>query len=193
MSATPESLHGRPTVNIRVAESDDRDDILTVVRDAFSRQGRNGQEEVDIVVSTWELQAALGGLELVAVEENSVVGYVLGARGDLGERQVVAVAPLAVSTSHQRRGAGSALMRELLDRAEASGYPLVVLLGNPAYYSRFGFEPAGPLGIAYLPVGEGDPHFQVRRLTAHDPSYRGRFTYCWEEKPGAPPASTTLP
>lgn len=184
MSTIPEPLDGHPSVSIRLATPGDRDAILEVVRDAFSRGGRNGQEEVDIVVNTWRLQAALGELELVAVEDNSVVGYVLGARGDLGGREIVAVAPLAVSTSHQRRGAGSALMRELLSRAEASGYPLVVLLGNPAYYGRFGFEPSGPLGISYLPVGEGDPHFQVRRLTAYDPSYRGRVTYCWEEQRG---------
>jgi putative acetyltransferase len=179
-----------PSVSVRVAAPDDRDTILKVVRDAFSRQGRNGQEEVDIVVKSWRLQAVVGGLELVAVEENAVVGYVLGARGDLGGRDVVAVAPLAVSTANQRRGAGSALMRELLERAEAVGYPLVVLLGNPAYYGRFGFEPSGPLGISYLPVGEGDPHFQVRRLTAYDPSYHGRFTYCWEEKAGEESAAT---
>lgn len=184
MSATPESPHGHPSVSIRAAAAGDRDAILKVVRDAFSREGRNGQVEVDIVVDTWRLQAALGGLELVAVEENSVVGYVLGAKGDLGGHEVVAVAPLAVSTSHQRRGVGSALMSALLDRAEASGYPLVVLLGSPTYYGRFGFEPSSPLGISYLPVGEGDPHFQVRRLTAYEPFYRGRFIYCWEEKPG---------
>jgi putative acetyltransferase len=184
MGATPKSPHGHPRVSVRVAAPGDRDAILKVVRDAFSHEGRNGQEEVDIVVNTWRLQAAFGGLELVAVEENSVVGYVLGAKGDLGGQEVVAVAPLAVSTSYQRRGAGSALMREFLERAEASGYPLVVLLGNPAYYGRFGFEPSGPLGISYLPVGEGDPHFQVRRLTAYEPSYRGRFAYCWEEKLG---------
>jgi putative acetyltransferase len=185
MSATSKSLHGEQRVSIRVAAPGDRDAILKVVRDAFSREGRNGQEEVDIVVNTWRLHATLSGLELVAVEGNSVVGYVVGARGDLGGRQVVAVAPLAVSTSHQKRGAGSALMRELLDRAEASEFPLVVLLGDPAYYGRFGFEPSGPLGISYLPVGEGNPHFQVRRLTTYDPSYHGRFTYCWEEKLGA--------
>jgi putative acetyltransferase len=171
-------------VSIRVAALGDRDAILKVVRDAFSREGRNGQEEVDIVVNTWRLQATLGELELVAVEGNSVVGYVLAAKGDLGGRRVVAVAPLAVSKSHQKRGAGSALMKELLDRAEATEYPLVVLLGDPAFYGRFGFEPSGPLGISYLPVGEGNPHFQVRRLTAYDPSYHGRFTYCWEEKLG---------
>lgn len=76
-------------------------------------------------------------------------------------------------------------MRELLDRAEASKYPLVVLLGDPAYYGRFGFEPSGPLGISYPPVGEGNAQFQVRRLTTYDPSYHGRLTYCWEEKHGS--------
>jgi putative acetyltransferase len=184
-SATSKSQHGKKTVSIRVAAPGDRDAILKVVRDAFFREGRTGQEEVDIVVNTWRLQATLDGLELVAVDGNSVVGYVIGARGDLGGRQVVAVAPLAVSTSHQKRGVGSALMRELLDRAEASEYPLVALLGDPAYYGRFGFEPSGPLGISYLPAGEGNPHFQVRRLTTYDPSYHGRLTYCWEENHGS--------
>ena len=179
-----ESEMQRSDLTVRTATPGDRDAILEVVRDAFTRDGRNGQEEIDIVVSTWKLQAALKGLELVAVVEDSVVGHVLGARGDLGGRDVVAVAPLAVATSHQRRGVGSALMTSLLDRADASGYPMVVLLGNPAYYVRFGFEPSGPFGISYPPVGEGDPHFQVRRLTAYDPSYSGRFTYCWEEMPG---------
>jgi putative acetyltransferase len=180
MGATPESLHGHSGVSIRVAALGDRDAIIKVVRNAFSREDQDGREEVDIVLKTWSLQAVLDGLEMVAVEENAVVGYVLGARGDLDGRAVVAIAPLAVSTSHQRRGVGSALMRELIDRAEASGYPLVVLLGNPAYYGRFGFEPSGPLGISYPPIGERDPHFQVRRLTTYDPSYHGRFTYCWE-------------
>jgi predicted N-acetyltransferase YhbS len=171
---------GRHSFSIRVVAPGDRDAILEVVRAAFSGGGRDGQEEVDIVVKTWGLQAAVDGLELVALDEDSVIGHVLGARGDLGGRGVVAVAPLAVSPLHQKRGVGSALMGELLYRAEASGYPLVVLLGDPAYYGRFGFEPSGPLGISYLPVGEGNPHFQVRRLAGYDPSYRGMFTYCWE-------------
>jgi putative acetyltransferase len=166
----------------------DRDAILKVVKDAFSRSGRDGQKEVNVVIDTWRLQAALAGLELVAVEEGVVVGHVLGARGDLGGREVPAIAPLAVSPSHQRRGVGTDLMRELLDHADSSGYPLVVLLGDPAYYGRFGFEPSGPLGISYPPIGEGDPHFQVRRLAAYDPSFNGRFTFCWEENSSpAPP------
>jgi putative acetyltransferase len=165
---------------IRAATPLDRDAILALVKEAFSRGGRDGQEEVDIVVTTWRLEAMLEGLELVALDGELVVGHALGARADLGGRVVVAVAPLAVKPSHQGRGLGSALMTELIRRADAASYALVALLGNPAYYGRFGFEPAGPLNVYYPPVGVGDPHFQVRRLSAFDPSYSGKLTYCWE-------------
>ena len=74
------------------------------------RGGSDGQEEVDIVVNTWKLGAAVEGLGLVAVDGDSIVGHVLSARGDLGGREAIAVAPLAVLPSHQERGVGAALM-----------------------------------------------------------------------------------
>ena len=97
-----------------------------------------------------------------------------------GGRDVLAVAPLAVAPSHQGRGIGSALMAELLRRAEVAAWPLVVLLGSPQYYGRFGFEASGPRGIVYRPVGPDNPHFQVCRLPGYDDSYAGEFRYCWE-------------
>ena len=51
--------------------------------------------------------------------------------------------------------------------------PCVVLLGDPGYYARFGFEPSGSLGIMYRPVGAHDPHSLVRRLARYDPIIRG--------------------
>ncbi|HEX3981578.1 MAG TPA: N-acetyltransferase, partial [Acidimicrobiales bacterium] len=157
-----------------------KDAIIDVVRDAFSTAGRDGREEIDIVLDTWTLDAAVPGLDLVAVEDGQIVGHVLGARGDLGGRPIVGVAPLSVAPHHQHSGVGSALMVELLGRAEVIGEPLVVLLGLPDYYGRFGFEAAGPLGVDYPPVGPGNPHFLVRKLATYDPLFRGEFRYCWE-------------
>jgi len=165
---------------IRTATHADRDAIRTVVRDAFSHGGGDAHEEIDIVLHTWALEAVADGLELVAVEDGQLLGHVLGAHGDLGRRDVVGVAPLAVTPLRQRQGIGISLMTELLERADAAGCPLVVLLGSPAYYSRLGFESAESFGITYPPVGAGNPHFQVRRLSGYDPSYTGDFTYCWE-------------
>jgi putative acetyltransferase len=169
-------------VTIRTSVPTDRDGILEVVRLAFSGNGRDGREELDIVLSTWALSASPSELELVAIGDGAVIGHVMAARGDLGGREVVAVAPLAVTPSRQGVGIGASLMTELLRRAQEAELPLLVLLGQPTYYGRFGFEASGPLGITYVPAGEGNPHFLVRRLAAYDPSYRGEFTYCFEAR-----------
>src|ERR1019366_6530940 len=173
-----------PEMPIRTAMPGDHDSILELVRDAFTSDECDASAELDIVVSTRAGRAVVPELELVAVIGDVVVGHVMAGRGDLGGREAVAVAPLAVAPSHQGSGIGSALMTELLRRAETAGLPLIALLGDPGYYGRFGFEPSGRLGIIYCPVGEGDPHFLVRRLAGYDPSYRGDYTYCWEARPG---------
>jgi putative acetyltransferase len=165
---------------VRTSKAEDGDGILALVLAAFSSVDHDGHEEVEIVTSTWGLGATALDLELVAVMDEVIVGHVLAAWGDLGGRDVVAVAPLAVLPSHQGLGIGTALMTELLRQAEVAALPLVVLLGHPEFYDRFRFEASGPLGIAYRAVGEGNPHFQVRRFGGYDESYRGDFTYCWE-------------
>lgn len=129
---------------------------------------------------TWSRGAAVAGLDLLATSGGEVAGHVLGGRGRLGDRDAIGLAPLAVRPSFQRQGIGSRLVQEFLARANAAGWPLVVLLGDPRYYSRFGFEPAGRLGIFYAPFEPSDPHFQVTRLDSYDPSWRGEFTYWWE-------------
>jgi len=170
-------------VTVRPAAPGDEDAVLAVVFDAFSSPGRDGSEEVAIVRGTWGTGAPSERLELVAVDgRGAVVGHVLAAPGRLDGQpsEVAGVAPVCVAPAHQGRGAGSALVRELIRLARARAWPLLVLLGEPAYYGRFGFEPAGPLGLSYAPVGTGNPHFQARRLPGHDPDLRGVFSYCWE-------------
>ena len=53
-----------------------------------------------------------------------------------------AVAPLCVAPSRHGEGIGSSLMNDLIRRAEAAGWPLVLVLGDPRYYQRFGFRRA---------------------------------------------------
>jgi predicted N-acetyltransferase YhbS len=60
---------------------------------------------------------------------------------------VLALAPVSVAPEHQRRGHGSALIRWSLDRIAERGHPGVIVLGEPEFYARFGFRPAGEFGI----------------------------------------------
>ncbi|MGB7053640.1 MAG: N-acetyltransferase [Acidimicrobiales bacterium] len=167
--------------SVRSAELSDHPAILGLVRRSFAGDGHDPEEEVDIVRRTWSSSATPDGLELVATDDgNRVVGHVLPALGELDGRPAMAIAPLCVEPDRQGRGVGSTLMQEALRRIEASGRPFVLLLGNPAYYARFGFEAAASHGIHYSPVGPDNPHFMVRTFGAKGRIEGGLFRYCWE-------------
>jgi putative acetyltransferase len=170
------------TALVRPFRPGDEDAVLAVVVAAFSGSGRDGSEEVDIVGRTWQCAAPDARLELVATDGEAVIAHLAAAPGTLDGRptDIAGVAPVCVAPSHQRRGVGTMLMRELVGRAAARGWPLLVVLGDPAYYGRFGFGPADARGLWYAPVGRGDPHFQARPLAGDDGSQRGQFGYCWE-------------
>jgi putative acetyltransferase len=169
------------SVEVRATTLDDRDAVLDVVRGAFAPSARGDDEEAQIVAQTWELDAVPDGLDLVADDGGAIVGHVMAARGRLAGKDALGIAPLCVSPAHQRQGIGSALMNEIIDRAELAGWPFLVLLGDPAYYGRFGFEAATTLHIVYEPVGPDSVHFQIKRLQGFDANdWRGTFTYCWE-------------
>jgi putative acetyltransferase len=87
------------------------------------------------------LQDTVDTLSLVATIDSSITGHVLFTRGRLAESGYAAalLGPLAVSPNHQRRGIGSALVREGLDQLQREGVRQVFVLGDPAYYGRFGF------------------------------------------------------
>jgi putative acetyltransferase len=167
---------------IRPSRPDDAAAILVVVSDAFSDGTRDATEEVEIVRRTWNRCPLPDRIELVAVADGAVAGHVLAAPGRLDGRAtaIAGVAPVCVSPAHQRRGIGSALMPELIRTAEERDWPLLVLLGDPGYYGRFGFEPAGPLDLGYAPAGAGNPNFQARKLPGYGAALRGVFSYCWE-------------
>jgi putative acetyltransferase len=171
-------------LEVRSAARDDRDAILHLLRQAFTADGRDGREELDIVESIWRLDAACDDLELVATAEGIVFGYVLGSWGDLEGRPVVGIAPLAVTPAFQRLGVGTALMQELIERADRARLPLLVLLGSPDYYGRFGFESSVSLDVHYRPVGPQSPYFLVRRLRTYTAVFCGAYRYAWETGEG---------
>ncbi len=89
------------------------------------------------------LRQEAGVLSLVAAAGGVPVGHVVFTRGDLaGAPGVVALlGPLAVAPDRQGRGIAGDLVREGLRRLRADGVRQVNVLGDPAYYGRFGFAP----------------------------------------------------
>ncbi|WP_328593019.1 N-acetyltransferase [Ruania zhangjianzhongii] len=114
-------------------------------------------------------------LSFVAAEDGLVVGHVVASRARVEDRPALGLGPLSVLPHRQRSGIGAALMQAVLGAADALDEPLVGLLGDPAYYRRFGFVPAQTTGITAPDPSWGD-YFQVRTLTRYD-GQSGRFHY----------------
>ncbi|MFI7608395.1 GNAT family N-acetyltransferase [Micromonospora sp. NPDC049366] len=123
--------------------------------------------------------AWLAALSLVATDaDGQVVGHVVCTRGWVADEPVaLGLGPLGVHPQWQRRGVGSALMHAVLAAADARDEPLVVLLGHPGYYPRFGFGPAVDLGVTPPVAAWGPRYFMARPLAAWDPAIRGEFAY----------------
>ena len=115
-------------------------------------------------------------LSLVAVEGDDVLGHVIATRGWLEPlgHPVLGLGPLGVRPEHQRAGIGTVLVHALLAVAEAADETLVVLLGSPGYYRRFGFAPSTDLGVR-APDPRWGEHFQARRLSGSP--VQGTFRY----------------
>ena len=128
-------------LTLRQETVDDIPGIRKVVYAAFGRAG-----EADLV----DALRASGSLVLSAVAtiDDRIVGHVGYSPMVIGEQhEAVALAPVAVSPECQRQGIGAALVRWSLEECRRMGHRLVIVLGEPEYYGRFGFTPAATCGI----------------------------------------------
>lgn len=154
---------------IRSERPGDAEAIAAVTRAAFGRE-----LEARIVAAIRASDRFVPELSLVADDHGIVVGHVILSYVDLGGRRILALGPISVAPERQRRGTGSALMREAIGRADERGEPVIVLLGHPWYYPRFGFRRASELGLEAPGEDIPDEAWMALPLSAYDPSLRGR-------------------
>jgi len=91
-------------------------------------------------------------LALVAEEEEKLVGHVMLTHTTIETDEGTAfdlllLAPLAVVLDRRGKGVGGGLLESVCAQAKELGYRAVTLVGDPAYYQRFGFKPAITFGI----------------------------------------------
>ena len=118
----------------------DRPTIRRVVEAAFGRE-----DEAHLVDRLREDGDA--AIELVAEKDGEVAGHVLFSRLRAPEG-ALALAPVSVRPDLHGNGIGAALIREGLEQARKAGAGAVFVLGDPPYYTRFGFRPQLAEGYA---------------------------------------------
>jgi putative acetyltransferase len=106
-------------------------------------------------------------LSLVAVDEGRIVGHILfppvTIESKTGSVPALALGPMAVLPELRRRGIGSLLVQKGLAACRRLGHRIVVVVGHPVYYPKFGFFPALEWGIE-LPFPVPDEAFMVTAL-----------------------------
>jgi putative acetyltransferase len=168
-------LRHPPRVLVRREGPDDVAAVRAVVGAAFpTPDGAAEPVEVGLLDALRADPGWLGRFSLVACVADEVVGHVVATRGDVDGHPALGLGPIAVRPDRQGRGVGSALLHAVLGAAEARDEVLAALLGEPAFYGRFGFRPATELGVASPDPAWGG-YFQVRALTPGTP--RGTFRY----------------
>ena len=149
-------------IRIRTEAESDREAIREVNEQAFGRL-----REAEIVEKVRQSPGFVPELSIVAEREGQIVGHALFSEvkieGADRSWNVLALGPIAVRPEFQKQGIGGQMMQAGLERAAELGYGVIVLIGHPTYYPRFGFIPGSRYGLrCAIPVP--DEVFMARLL-----------------------------
>lgn len=157
---------------IRWEKPEDIADIRYVTEAAFMPVAHSNQTEADVI----DALRAAGALtiSLVAIEDDELIGHVAFSPVTIdGQSQGwYGLGPVAVRPDFQREGVGQDLIRKGLARLEEMGAEGCVVLGDPDYYVRFGFEAVPGLELRGVPP----EYFQCLTFGGRKPP-RGTVAY----------------
>jgi putative acetyltransferase len=154
---------------IRRERSDDHDAVDGLLRAAFVDDG------VPAPLASLLRERGLHepALTFVADHDGRIVGHVMLSRLRVGRDddagfEALNLTPLAVAPDAQGHGLGRRLVEHAVRMAGTTGYPLVILEGDPRHYHRYGFRTASAAGLTRPSERIPDEAFMFLPLPAHD-------------------------
>ncbi len=130
---------------------EDFSQIYDLVKVAFQTAKVSNGKEQDFVNQLRNSGNYIPELALVAEEDGQMIGHIMLTKtyvvnGNI-THETLLLAPISVVLAYRNRGVGSAIIKESFARAKTLGYSSIFLVGNPAYYHRFGFRATVDFGI----------------------------------------------
>jgi predicted N-acetyltransferase YhbS len=129
--------------------------IYNLVKVAFQAAKVTDGREQDFVVRLRSSPNYIPELALVAEENGELIGHIMLTKRYISNRKdkivTLLLAPISIALEYRNRGVGSDLIRESFRLAKEMGYSSVFLVGDPAFYNRFGFKASIDFGIRHEP------------------------------------------
>lgn len=132
---------------IRQEEIKDYKIVYSVIKKAFSCAQHTDGNEHNLVDALRSSKAFIPELSLVAEINGKIVGHIMFTKANIDNNVVLALASLSVLPEYQKKGVGTALIKEGHKIAKKLGYGYSIVLGSEKYYPKTGYLPANRFGI----------------------------------------------
>jgi predicted N-acetyltransferase YhbS len=125
--------------------------IYDLVKVAFQTAKVSNGDEQNFVDRLRASGNYISELALVAEDQGELIGHIMLTKTfvdtENGQYPVLLLGPVSVVLERRNQGVGTRLIEEVCRLARAKGHKAVILVGDPAYYHRFGFRSAVDFGI----------------------------------------------
>jgi putative acetyltransferase len=139
---------------IRRETKRDFEKIYNLVKIAFQTANVSNGKEQDFVSELRNSDNYIPEMALVVEEDDKLIGHIMLTKNYVRDKdskvETLLLAPISVALKYRNKGIGYLMINESFKIAKNMGYGSVVLVGDPAYYSRFGFMTSTIFGIKCL-------------------------------------------
>lgn len=156
---------------IRLEEEKDYFETENLTREAFWNVYREGCFEHLIIHNLRKDKSFVKELDYCIEIDNKIIANIVYAKGKLklengNIREILIFGPVSVLPKYQKKGYGEKLINYTIEKAKELGYDAIVIMGNPNYYKKFGFESCSKYKIYYEGIDkkEETPFFMIKIL-----------------------------
>lgn len=156
---------------IRLEEEKDYFETENLTREAFWNVYREGCFEHLIIHNLRKDKSFVKELDYCIEINNKIIANIVYAKGKLklengNIREILIFGPVSVLPKYQKKGYGEKLINYTIEKAKELGFDAIVIMGNPNYYKKFGFESCSKYKIYYegLDKNEEAPFFMIKIL-----------------------------